>query len=102
MMEFLVLQVFNGVSYGALLFLLASGLSLIFGMMRIVNMTHGSYYLIGGYVGLSVIWRGGPFFLAILIGALAIALIGLGEWNAFLRRLAPKRVAPFGGATRSD
>jgi branched-chain amino acid transport system permease protein len=86
--EFLVLQTFNGVSYGALLFLLAGGLSLIFGMMRIVNMTHGSYYLLGGYVALSVIWRGGPFALAILVGALAIALIGLAEWNAFLRRLA--------------
>jgi branched-chain amino acid transport system permease protein len=86
--EFLVLQVFNGVSYGALLFLLAGGLSLIFGMMRIVNMTHGSYYLLGGYVALTVIWRGGPFLLAILVAALAIAAIGLGEWNAFLRRLA--------------
>src|SRR5262245_2179563 len=87
-MEFWVTQVFNGVSYGALLFLLAGGLSLIFGMMRIVNMTHGSYYLLGGYVGLTVIWRGGPFILAILIAALAIAVIGLGEWNAFLRRLS--------------
>jgi branched-chain amino acid transport system permease protein len=86
--EFWVTQAFNGVSYGALLFLLAGGLSLIFGMMRIVNMTHGSYYLLGGYVGLTVIWRGGPFLLAILVGALAIALVGLGEWNAFLRRLS--------------
>src|SRR5919109_2141364 len=50
--EFWVTQTFNGVSYGALLFLLAAGLSLIFGVMRIVNMTHGSYYLLGGYVGL--------------------------------------------------
>jgi branched-chain amino acid transport system permease protein len=57
-------------------------------MMRIVNMTHGSYYLLGGYVGLTVIWRGGPYVLAILAAALAIALIGLGEWNAFLRRLS--------------
>jgi branched-chain amino acid transport system permease protein len=87
-MEFWVTQAFNGVSYGALLFLLAGGLSLIFGMMRIVNMTHGSYYLLGGYVGLTVIWRGGPYVLAILAGALVIALIGLGEWNAFLRRLS--------------
>jgi branched-chain amino acid transport system permease protein len=87
-MEFWVTQAFNGVSYGALLFLLAGGLSLIFGMMRIVNMTHGSYYLLGGYVGLTVIWRGGPYVLAILVGALVIALIGLGEWNAFLRRLS--------------
>jgi branched-chain amino acid transport system permease protein len=87
-MEFWITQAFNGVSYGALLFLLAGGLSLIFGMMRIVNMTHGSYYLLGGYVGLTVIWRGGPFVLAILAGALAIAAVGLGEWNAFLRRLS--------------
>lgn len=85
--EFWVTQLFNGVSYGALLFLLAGGLSLIFGMMRIVNMTHGSYYLLGGYVALTVIWRGSPFVLAIVIGGLAIALIGIGEWNAFLKRL---------------
>jgi branched-chain amino acid transport system permease protein len=86
-MEFWIGQLFNGISYGALLFLLAGGLSLIFGMMRIVNMTHGSYYLLGGYVGLTVIWRTGYFLLAIVAGALAIAVIGIGEWNAFLKRL---------------
>ncbi len=53
--EFWVTQAFNGVSYGALLFLLASGLSLIFGVMRIVNLAHGSYFILGGYVGLSVV-----------------------------------------------
>src|SRR5947209_3712205 len=57
-------------------------------MMRIVNMTHGSYYLLGGYVGLTVIGRTKSFPLAILLGALAIAVIGIGEWNAFLRRLS--------------
>src|SRR5437867_3924354 len=87
-MEFWVAQTFNGISYGALLFLLAGGLSLIFGMMRIVNMTHGSYYLLGGYVGLTVIWRTGHFLLAIVAGALAIAIIGIAEWNAFLKRLS--------------
>jgi branched-chain amino acid transport system permease protein len=86
-MEFWVTQTFNGVSYAALLFLLAGGLSLIFGMMRIVNMTHGSYYLLGGYVGLTVIWRTGNFVLAIFAGAVAIAIVGVGEWNAFLKRL---------------
>ena len=86
-MEFWVTQTFNGISFGALLFLLAGGLSLIFGMMRIVNMTHGSYYLLGGYVGLTVVWRTGYFALAILAGALAIAVVGIGEWNAFLKRL---------------
>jgi branched-chain amino acid transport system permease protein len=87
-MEFWVGQVFNGISYGALLFLLAGGLSLIFGMMRIVNMTHGSYYLLGGYVALTVIARTGNFWLAVLVGALVIALIGIAEWNAFLKRLS--------------
>jgi branched-chain amino acid transport system permease protein len=56
-------------------------------MMRIVNMTHGSYYLLGGYVALTAIWRTGYFVLGILAGALAIALVGIGEWNAFLKRL---------------
>ena len=87
-MEFWITQSFNGISYGALLFLLAGGLSLIFGMMRIVNMTHGSYYLLGGYIALTVIWRTGYFALAILAAALAIAIIGVGEWNAFLKRLS--------------
>src|SRR5437899_5853954 len=91
-MEFWVTQTFNGISYGALLFLLAGGLSLIFGMMRIVNMTHGSYYLLGGYVGLTVIWRTGSFILAILVGALAIALIGVCDWNAFLKRLGGQQL----------
>src|SRR6059036_3014747 len=87
-MEFWVTQTFNGISYGALLFLLAGGLSLIFGMMRIVNMTHGSYYLLGGYVGLTVIWRTGSFPLAVVLGALTISLVGIAEWNAFLKRLS--------------
>ena len=87
-LNFWISQVFNGVSYGALLFLLAGGLSLIFGMMRIVNMTHGSYYLLGGYVALTTIWRTGYFVLAILAAAVVIALIGIAEWNAFLKRLS--------------
>ena len=55
--QFWVVQAFNGVSYGALLFLVGSGLSLIFGVMRIVNLAHGSYFLLGGYIALSVIWE---------------------------------------------
>jgi branched-chain amino acid transport system permease protein len=87
-MEFWIGQVFNGISYGALLFLLAGGLSLIFGMMRIVNMTHGSYYLIGGYVALTTIRVTGSYALGILAAAAAVSIIGIGEWNAFLKRLS--------------
>jgi branched-chain amino acid transport system permease protein len=87
-LEFWIVQTFNGLSYGALLFLLASGLSLIFGVMRIVNLAHGSYFLLGGYVGLSVIWKTKSFPLALLCGAVAIALVGVGMERLFLRRLA--------------
>jgi branched-chain amino acid transport system permease protein len=92
-MEFWVTQTFNGISYGALLFLLASGLSLIFGVMRIVNLAHGSYFLLGGYVGLTTMWQTKSFPLAILSGALAVALIGLGMERLFLRRLQKQELA---------
>ncbi|MFQ5656806.1 MAG: branched-chain amino acid ABC transporter permease [Candidatus Methylomirabilales bacterium] len=86
-MQFWVIQAFNGISYGALLFLLASGLSLIFGVMRIVNLAHGSYFLLGGYVALTVIWTTGSWVLAIPAGALTIAVLGLIMERVFLRPL---------------
>lgn len=86
-MQFWVIQAFNGISYGALLFLLASGLSLIFGVMRIVNLAHGSYFLLGGYVALTVIWTTGSWLLAIPAGALAVAGLGLVMERVFLRPL---------------
>jgi branched-chain amino acid transport system permease protein len=85
--RFWLIQIFNGVSYGALLFLVASGLSLIFGVMRIVNLSHGSYFLLGGYVALSVIWTTGSWALAIPVAALAIAVVGLLVERIFLRPL---------------
>jgi branched-chain amino acid transport system permease protein len=54
--------------------------------MRIINIAHGSYYMLGGYIGLSVMWRAGNFYLAMLVGALSIAFIGLLMERIFLRR----------------
>lgn len=85
--KFWVVQTFNGVSYGALLFLLASGLSLIFGVMRIVNLAHGSFFLLGGYVALTVIWTTGSWLLAIPVAALVVAVVGLLMERVFLRPL---------------
>jgi len=85
--DFWVVQTFNGLSYGALLFLLASGLSLIFGVMRIVNMAHGSYFMLGGYLGLTVALRTRSFAMAVVAGTVAIALIGMAMERVFLRRL---------------
>ena len=86
-LQFWVVQAFNGISYGALLFLLASGLTLIFGVMRIVNLAHGSYFLLGGYVALSVIWTTGSWLLALPVAAFAIAAVGLLMERVFLRPL---------------
>jgi branched-chain amino acid transport system permease protein len=70
------LQLLNGITLGALLFLVSSGFTLIFGLMRIVNLAQGSLYLIGGYIGLSTIRATGSFWLALLAGAAAIAALG--------------------------
>jgi branched-chain amino acid transport system permease protein len=86
-MQFWLLQVFNGISYGALLFLLASGLSLIFGVMRIVNLAHGSYFLLGGYIALTVLNLTGSWVLALPVSALSVAVLGLLMERLFLRRV---------------
>jgi len=86
-LNFWVIQTFNGVSYGALLFLLGAGLSLIFGVMRIVNLAHGSYFLLGGYVALTVIWTTGSWVLSIPVAAVTIAVVGLLMERVFLRPL---------------
>ena len=85
--QFWLIQSFNGTSYGALLFLLASGLTLIFGVMRIVNLSHGAYFLLGGYVALSVIRTTGSWVLAVPVAALLVAMVGLVMERVFLRRL---------------
>jgi branched-chain amino acid transport system permease protein len=85
--HFWLIQAFNGISYGALLFLLAAGLSLIFGVMRIVNLAHGSFFLLGGYVALTVIWTTGSWLLALPVAALTIAVVGLAMERVFLRPL---------------
>ncbi len=85
--QFWLIQTFNGISYGALLFLVGSGLSLIFGVMRIVNLSHGAYFLWGGYIALSVIWATGSWALSLPLAALAVAAIGLLMERVFLRPL---------------
>jgi branched-chain amino acid transport system permease protein len=82
-----VLLSLNGISFGALLFLLSSGFTLIFGLMRIVNLAHGSFYLLGGYVGLTLMQGGQSFWVAMLGGALAIAVLGFVVERGLLLRV---------------
>jgi branched-chain amino acid transport system permease protein len=82
-----VLSIFViGLSYGMVLFLVATGLSLTMGLMRIVNMAHGALYMFGGYVGLWVTTHSN-FWVGALAGAAACGLIGLVLETGFLRRL---------------
>jgi branched-chain amino acid transport system permease protein len=85
--QFWLIQTFNGISYGALLFLVGSGLSLIFGVMRIVNLSHGAYFLWGGYIAISVIGATSSWALSLPLAALALGLIGLVMERVFLRPL---------------
>jgi len=80
-------QALNGLAYGVLLFLLSVGLTLIFGMLDIVNLAHGSYYMLGAYAGLTLIAVTGNFWLALLVAPAAVALIGAGIERTCLRPL---------------
>jgi branched-chain amino acid transport system permease protein len=84
-LQFFLVQMLNGLSFGALLFFLASGFTLIFGLMRIVNLAHGSFYLLGGYTGLVTMRATGNFALAVLAGLVTVALIGLFTERVLLR-----------------
>jgi branched-chain amino acid transport system permease protein len=88
--EFLLVQTLNGLSFGALLFLLASGLSLIYGVMKIVNIAHGSYFMLGAYVGLSVILRTKSFILGAFAGGLVVGVVGMIMERGFLRKFPLK------------
>jgi branched-subunit amino acid ABC-type transport system permease component len=76
-------QALNGLSYGVLLFLLSVGLTLIFGMLDVVNLAHGSFYMLGAYAGLAAIAALGNFWVALVVAPLAVGAIG-----AVMERLA--------------
>jgi len=69
-------QALNGLAYGVLLFLLSVGLTLIFGMLDVVNLAHGSFYMLGAYAGLGLIAVTGNFWLALLVAPLVVGFIG--------------------------
>jgi branched-subunit amino acid ABC-type transport system permease component len=83
----LLAQALNGLAYGALLFLLSVGLTLIFGMLDIVNLAHGSFYMLGAYAGLALIAGTGSFWLALLAAPLAVGGIGALVERSCLRPL---------------
>src|SRR5947209_2719563 len=73
----LAFQIMNGLTFAALLFVVASGFTLIFGLLRIVNLAHGALYLFGGYLGLAIGKLTGSFLIGGLGAMLCVALMGL-------------------------
>src|SRR5207249_2778764 len=88
----LVLAV-NSITLGGLLFLLSSGFSLIFGLMKIPNLTHGSFFMLGAYLATSLIAYGLDFWTSAVLGGLGVALFGGIVERFILRRLAGAELA---------
>jgi branched-chain amino acid transport system permease protein len=75
--DLLVLQLFTGLALGAIYILLAVGLSLIFGMLTVVNFAHGAFFMVGAYVGVFAAERTGSFWLALLIAPVVVGAFGM-------------------------
>jgi branched-chain amino acid transport system permease protein len=85
-MTYLITQTLNGLFSAALLFLIASGLTLAFGVMKIVNIAHGSFYMLGVYVAYTVILRTQSLLLGVLAAMLVVGAVGFVMQRVFLRR----------------
>src|SRR4030042_4306980 len=85
-MAFWIIQTLNGLSFSMMLFLVAAGFTLIFGLMKIINIAHGSFYLLSAYVGLTVLQATDNFLLATVASSIAAALVGIAMQSLFLRR----------------
>jgi branched-chain amino acid transport system permease protein len=86
-MELLVAQLVNGLVYGMLLFLMAAGLCLIFGLMNVVSLAHGSFFMLGAFFGLSIFEFTGSFWLAFCLAPIPVVIIGIATEMFFLRPL---------------
>jgi branched-chain amino acid transport system permease protein len=87
-MQFWLIQTLNSLALGGLLFLLSSGFSLIFGLQRIPNLAHGALFMLGAYIGTSLLARGVDFWLAAPLAGVLVGLLGVALERFVLRRLA--------------
>jgi branched-chain amino acid transport system permease protein len=92
-MTFWALQILNGISFGMMLFALSVGLALIFGTMRILNLSHGAFYAVGAWIGISVARQTGNLALGAVAGVLAVICIAVTVERLLLRRI-PKTELP--------
>jgi branched-chain amino acid transport system permease protein len=80
-------QLLNGVQYGLVLFLVASGLTLVFGILGVINLAHGAFYMLGAYVAYWITLKTGSFFAALAGGVVIAFIAGLALESAFIKRL---------------
>jgi branched-chain amino acid transport system permease protein len=86
-MELILAQLLNGLVYGMLLFLMAAGLSLIFGLMNVVSLAHGSFFMLGAFLGLAIFQETQSFWLAMALAPAAVAVMGIVMELLFMRPL---------------
>ena len=86
-LELLALQAFTGLALGAIYVLLALGMSLLFGMLTVVNFAHGAFYMLGAYAGLAVLGLGGNFWACLILAPVAVGVLGLLVERLLMRRL---------------
>ncbi len=91
-MAFWVIQTLNGLSFSMMLFLVAAGFTLIFGLMKIINIAHGSFYLLAAYIGLTVLQVTENFLLATIASSVVVVLVGIAMQSLFLRRFHMKEL----------
>jgi branched-chain amino acid transport system permease protein len=86
-LELIFTNLLNGISYASILFLIASGLSLIFGVMGILNLAHGALYMLGAFIGITAATLTHNFLIGAVMGAVGLGIIGLALNYLFLSRL---------------
>ena len=84
--DLIALQLFAGLALGAIYVLFAIGLSLIFGMLTVVNFAHGAFYMVGAYAGIYILMLGGNFWICLIAVPLAVGLFGLAVRVVFERQ----------------
>lgn len=93
-MQIIIEQILNALQMGVLLFLIASGLSLIFGLMHVVNLAHGALYMVGAYFGITIAQGLGNFYLAVLLAPLLTAAVGVLVERTLLSRTYGRGMYP--------
>lgn len=83
----IIIQALHGLVYGMLLFLVASGMTLVFGMMDILNIAHAAFYMLGAYLGFTILMTTGNFWLALVVAPVCVGFVGALVERFFLRKV---------------